>query len=818
MDNQEINTASASAEPVNAGFKYFPFFNKKQPVFVLVLVGIIFYCTSLYNEYALDDGIIIHQNSYVLKGVAGIKDILTKDAYDSFYRRMHASDQLQGGRYRPLSVVSFALEQEVIGTYRTGYYEFVQDINRNGKLDEEPLEYYPHVSVSKSKANGIPIADNEPVLSNYEYNAYVDLNKDGVAQADECYNCWDTNKNFRNDASKDLNADGVFNEVDCQVKGAFLRHFNSVWLYILGCVLLYLVFRRYLFKEQQDLAFLAALIFLTHPVHAEIVANVKGRDDIFSLIFIALTLLSSFKFLETKKISILIISTVLFFLALLSKEFGIMLLLLIPAAVHVFQKISINIKYLAILGLSFLGIAFLMIAVKLNFQNFIPAFILIVTGAILFAGLFAIAFRKSFLNNEVTTLTMSFCTVGLLYIGCRMSAVSIAPGVPDTELLNNPYLLATGQEIVATKFFVFLKYLVLSVFPMRLTSDYSYASIPYQSFSSPGFLISLLLNVGLLVFGCVLLIKRHVIGFAILTYYAFLFLISNFIFNVGAIMDEGFLFHATIGVAIAFAWLLLTGFDKLYTISFSAKRTLLLSCLSIVVFLYGCKTWERNWDWKNDVTLFLKDVKTSPNSVLVLGNAGARWIDLADTKEITGVALPGEDSTVFNDYNGTLHITDEEIREGGCANKREAALKKGIGYLKHAVELHPRYVNGFLNLGLASFKLGNDRDAIFYWKQAERLYPKNPYLENYYAVYGSILRERGAKAFDKGKMNEAAMAYNFWTLVDTNNAEAWYNLGGVYFNLNKFIKAKQCWDKALKLNPNYEEVKKALELMPEVVE
>lgn len=31
-----------------------------------------------------------------------------------------------------------------------------------------------------------------------------------------------------------------------------------------------------------------------------------------------------------------------------------------------------------------------------------------------------------------------------------------------------------------------------------------------------------------------------------------------------------------------------------------------------------------------------------PNSVLVLGNAGARWVDLADTKEVTGVQVVGQ--------------------------------------------------------------------------------------------------------------------------------------------------------------------------------
>src|SRR4051812_34061085 len=93
-------------------FHFFPFKNQKAPYIVIILLGLIFNITSLNNEYALDDGIIIHQNDWVIKGTGGIKGILTKDAYESFYRRMNATDQLAGGRYRPLSVVSFAIEQE----------------------------------------------------------------------------------------------------------------------------------------------------------------------------------------------------------------------------------------------------------------------------------------------------------------------------------------------------------------------------------------------------------------------------------------------------------------------------------------------------------------------------------------------------------------------------------------------------------------------------------------------------------------------------------------------------------------------------------
>jgi len=103
---------------LTAKFTYFPFLNQKIAAILIGIVGFVFYITSINGEYALDDGIIIHQNDHVLKGVRGIPGILTKDAYESFYRRMCATDQLAGGRYRPLSVVSFAVEQEFLGAYR----------------------------------------------------------------------------------------------------------------------------------------------------------------------------------------------------------------------------------------------------------------------------------------------------------------------------------------------------------------------------------------------------------------------------------------------------------------------------------------------------------------------------------------------------------------------------------------------------------------------------------------------------------------------------------------------------------------------------
>ena len=93
----------------------FSFSSFKAQSILLIIVGLIFYANSFKNEYALDDGIVIIKNEYVQQGLRGVPKILKTDSYDSFYKQMNAKQQLSGGRYRPLSVVTFALEEQFFG-------------------------------------------------------------------------------------------------------------------------------------------------------------------------------------------------------------------------------------------------------------------------------------------------------------------------------------------------------------------------------------------------------------------------------------------------------------------------------------------------------------------------------------------------------------------------------------------------------------------------------------------------------------------------------------------------------------------------------
>ena len=720
---QQTNTAS---------FRYFPFFKSKQPYFILALLALLFYVTTLNNEYALDDSIVIHQNDYVLKGVKGIPDILTNDQYHSFYERMNAKDQLMGGRYRPFPTMTFALEQEFIGTYRTGHYFFCEDLNKNGELDKAPVSY-----TNKEKKK----------LNSFEYNESIDANHDGITQSNECKWCWDRNENGKNDYEEDRNQDGVYNEIDCQVYGASFRHLNNVLLYLLLCLVVYAFLKRTVFASNQDMAFLGALLFLIHPVHTEVVANVKGREDIVSLLFILLSLLYFVLFVNEKKKSSGLLASLFLFLALLSKEYALLMLFIVPLTIYFFKKSDLDKRS----GLLFC------------------AFLLLPFG---------------------------------IYLILRASFVNFSPGVADTELLNNSFLLANGQQAFASQIHDLLVYLRILFLPHPLVCDYSYEALPYNDFSSWKFWLALILNGGLLIYGIRKSKQKHVLAYGILFYFIFLLPVSNLFFNTGIRLLEANLFHASFGFSIALAWLIIVGLEKMEKWSFSKKRNLINTMAILLIILTMVKTWERNWDWKNDVTLFMKDVKNSPNSVLILGNAGARWIDLADTKEITGIAIPGQDPNAYNDYNGVLKISDEELKASGAETKREYALRKGMGYLERAVELHPRYVNGFLNLGLAAFKLDEHERSLYYWKHAEYLYPDNPYLKNYYTVVNTIFMQKAKEKLEGGDYKEAEKWYKYCKTIDENNAAAWRGLEETYKKMNLKKAEANAGEKACSIEEN----------------
>jgi len=478
------------------------------PYVIIIFCSIALYANTFKHQYALDDEIVISKNEYVLRGIAGMPDIFTKDLFESFYRQMNTTAQLSGGRYRPLAVASFAIEQEFIGTR--------QDANF------------------------------EP-------------------------DCWDFNKNGKKDLSEDVNGDGNYNDKDLKSKGFGFRHINNTIFYGLAVCMLFLFLSRIVFRKNKLLAFIITLLFLFHPIHTEVVANVKSRDEIFSFLFMMLSLYLAHQYALNRTMKNLLLTCLTFFCALLSKEYGVVLLILIPLSLYLFDEHRFNLR-------KFTGL---------------------IVGMLVCFGIYY-TIRSSIGGN-----------------GNESS-------LQDAELMNNPFLLADDTQKLATKLFIFLKYFILLIFPHPLSSDYGYNSIPYKDFSDFRVWVAILFLGGSIAGGWIAFRKKHWSAFAIAFYMLTILLVTNLIFNVGATMGERLAFHSSLGYCMVLGY-------GLYWVGEKMKwKQLSILILIPILLLYTVKTYSRNKAWENDITLALTDVEIMPESTSLNGNASSRNLDLSE--------------------------------------------------------------------------------------------------------------------------------------------------------------------------------------------
>jgi hypothetical protein len=634
---------------------------RAQSIF-LVLLGFAFYFNTILNEYALDDDIVIVKNQYVQSGFGGIGKIMSKDAFDSFYRQMQATGQLAGGRYRPLSIVSFAIEQQLFG-----------------------------------ECNGKRMAEIQDTLGRFTF----------------------TDPGYSARLSKEL-GDLEASTIQSNLAVAGIRHFVNVALFLLSMVVLLHLLRNYFFKENPDLAFLTTLLFLIHPIHTEVIANVKSRDEIMSFLFICLTFIYIFRWQARQGKYTLIKALGCYFLALLSKEWGITLVFfgLIPLSLYLFRKQS---------------------------------------------------------GGSAITATMPFLAVAVFYLLLRIKFVGLGSGEGDKELLNNYYLLASPIQKLATKLFVLSKYLFLLFLPVHLSADYSFNTIHYRSFSDWDVWLSLAIHITMVVAAVRLIRKQHWLAFAIVFYLAHLFMVSNLVFNIGASMGERLIYHSSLGFSLVLAWALLELTERIS--AENMKKALIFGTLVPVIALSGFKNIERNSEWKSDHTLFIHDAKVVPESVMANGNAGKSFIELSDEAKANKDTALGErylDSALFylarsfknhptyyigylnmgyvyyrrQDYDkcefywnkaagvfpraghaGFWKKYDDPLAEVFHVKGNNAGLKKDFKsaamYLEKAVTYAPQNSTYWADYGGANYELKDYQKALDCWTKALQIDPSN---------------------------------------------------------------------------------------------
>src|ERR1051325_2924193 len=86
--------------------------SSKVQLIILVLFAIGLNANTLFHQYAYDDEVVMNGNKLVKEGLKGIPALLTTEY---FYGLLKKQSDLTGARYRPFSLIMFALEYQCFG-------------------------------------------------------------------------------------------------------------------------------------------------------------------------------------------------------------------------------------------------------------------------------------------------------------------------------------------------------------------------------------------------------------------------------------------------------------------------------------------------------------------------------------------------------------------------------------------------------------------------------------------------------------------------------------------------------------------------------
>jgi tetratricopeptide (TPR) repeat protein len=159
---------------------------------------------------------------------------------------------------------------------------------------------------------------------------------------------------------------------------------------------------------------------------------------------------------------------------------------------------------------------------------------------------------------------------------------------------------------------VLARYLWLTICPVKLSADYSYSEIPLARGSFEDWIAWIAVAVTLCLVA--LLWKNSQLAF-FFACFGILNLLpaANLLFPIGTIMAERLLYLPLVG------WLacLVLTIDSVAVAARTRYAHLAPVLLSLIAIGFAIRTWLRNLDWKDDLTMATASVQTSPGSFKV---------------------------------------------------------------------------------------------------------------------------------------------------------------------------------------------------------
>ena len=339
-------------------------------------------------------------------------------------------------------------------------------------------------------------------------------------------------------------------------------HLINLLLYAFNCLLLFRIFAMlynhssYERNKFLSVAFIGAMIFAAHPLHVEVVANVKGRDEILTLLACLGSTYFAIRYLLSDKVLWLLPTFIVFFIGVMTKENTVTFMAILPLLGWYFCKTDIK---------------------------------------------------------KVALVAIPGVLATLLYLYIRFQVIGhfLEGSVDDVDLLNDPFKGMSVGEKFATITYTLGLYFKLMFFPHPLTHDYYPYHIPIMNWAKGGTLVSLALYLGLAGLAIYGLFKKHIVSFCIVFFMATLSITSNLFFPVGTFMNERFVYASSAGSVLFMAWVI----GHYLPVKFGSKGKMIsMALFALFMIGYTAKTIWRTPAWKSMYNLNAYAIKVSTNS------------------------------------------------------------------------------------------------------------------------------------------------------------------------------------------------------------
>jgi tetratricopeptide (TPR) repeat protein len=496
---------------------------------------------------------------------------------------------------------------------------------------------------------------------------------------------------------------------------------NILW-YALSCVMVF-EFVRFTFRLIDPLyAFVVAVLFAVHPLHVEVVANIKGRDEILALFFGLLGIILTVKAIEQARWLPVVLGGMCFAFACLSKSNAVTLFPVVPlvawyrsSSLKPSRKIIVNAAAIA-------GCCLVTVGVIRHIQNTVSSDLSV------------------HLNSTV---------------------------------LNNIFLWSAHTEtIIPTALVIIARYGSLFAYPHPLIHLYGYNQIPLNHWSDPitWLVIACLFGLALLVLKT--LPSKSPVAFGLLTFAAAYSAYSNLWFFAPDTMADRYMFLPSVGVAIAAVY----GLYRLASLDlkrpvFNARATVVVALFAVVLTTYFATTFVTNRDWKNDATLIhnrIRYMQDNAAAQAIYGHQlnkesyGLSTSPLRLERKAQAMKAFARAVEIYPDFQAAWIAIGRMFAEQGIYDKAEFSFLRAqrleplspdvylclgtlylaeqdtelaVPYLEKAVLLDPKMEDAYVMLGRAYLRANNINNLGSMTATAQQWFPQNINVEALRATY-----------------------------------------------------------------------------------